>query len=262
MISFDVFGEGKRFAFTMSFDDGSYDERLVGIFNKYSIKGTFHLNSKNMIKRGDYDTIKEVYKGHEVACHGCYHKSMAYIPAQSLVEEIFEDRKLLEAAVGYPVTGLSYANGSVTDEAISMLKSLGIVYSRVTTPQKNFKLPDDFMRWTPTCHYKEAIEDGKRFLASMDGYFGYPKLFYVWGHAHELERNSHWEMMEEFCAMIGGNDKIWYATNMEIYRHTKAQRELVIAADESFVYNPSAIDVWFTKDGEDFMVKGGETIRF
>ena len=47
MISFDIFQNGKKKAVTMSFDDGHvYDIRLVELFNKYGIKGTFHLNSK------------------------------------------------------------------------------------------------------------------------------------------------------------------------------------------------------------------------
>ena len=59
--------------------------------------------------------------------------------------------------------------------------------------------------------------------------------------------------------MVSGNDEIWYAANMEIYRYVTAQRNLVISADESIVYNPSAEEVWFTCDGEIMSVKGGET---
>ena len=37
---------GKHKALTMSYDDGrTYDRQLVEIFNRYGIKGTFHLNS-------------------------------------------------------------------------------------------------------------------------------------------------------------------------------------------------------------------------
>ncbi len=256
MIEYDVFFEGKQYILTMSFDDGAYDERLVSIFNKYGIKGTFHLNSGNM----DLSHINEIYKGHEVACHGSYHRSMTYIPMQALTEEIFEDRRKLEKAVKYPVTGLSYANGIYTDEIAKVLKNFGIVYSRTTQNTSNFRIPEDFMKWHPTCHYKNCLEMGQKFLDSMTGYFGYPKLLYVWGHAHELERNSHWEMIEEFCKLMGNNEKIWYATNIEIYNYLTAQRSLVISADETIVYNPSAITVWFSKDGKCYKINGGETL--
>ena len=37
---------GKHKALTMSYDDGKvFDRRLVEIFNKYGIKGTFHLTA-------------------------------------------------------------------------------------------------------------------------------------------------------------------------------------------------------------------------
>ena len=46
MIIFDKFKDGKSKIVTMSYDDGTiHDRRLVEIFNKYGIKGTFHLNS-------------------------------------------------------------------------------------------------------------------------------------------------------------------------------------------------------------------------
>ena len=40
-------------AVTFSYDDGrEYDRRLVGIFNKYKLKGTFHLNTGMLDKPG------------------------------------------------------------------------------------------------------------------------------------------------------------------------------------------------------------------
>ena len=43
---YTCFPGGKHKVLTMSYDDGkSADRRLIEIFNKYGIKGTFHLNS-------------------------------------------------------------------------------------------------------------------------------------------------------------------------------------------------------------------------
>ena len=40
MITFNTFPDGKQFALTTSYDDGSiHDERLISIFNKHGIKG-------------------------------------------------------------------------------------------------------------------------------------------------------------------------------------------------------------------------------
>ena len=51
-VKFDLFPEGKTKALTMSYDDGQiFDRRLISIFNKYGIKGTFHLNSGILDRR-------------------------------------------------------------------------------------------------------------------------------------------------------------------------------------------------------------------
>ena len=47
-----IYPDGKPKALTFSYDDGEhYDRRLVGIFNEYGLKGTFHLNSGNLGKQ-------------------------------------------------------------------------------------------------------------------------------------------------------------------------------------------------------------------
>ena len=48
MIQFHVYPGGKKRIVTYSYDDGhKNDERLIALFNKYKVKGTFHLNGKN-----------------------------------------------------------------------------------------------------------------------------------------------------------------------------------------------------------------------
>ena len=57
---------GKHKALTMSYDDGRLqDRRLVGIFNEYGIRGTFHLNSGRLEEdnRIHPDEIPGLYRG-------------------------------------------------------------------------------------------------------------------------------------------------------------------------------------------------------
>ena len=68
------FPEGKAKALTMSYDDGKIqDERLVSIFNRYGIWGTFNLNYGMIDKEGlippriKSSRINELYAGHEIA---------------------------------------------------------------------------------------------------------------------------------------------------------------------------------------------------
>ena len=58
----NYFPEGRTKALTMSYDDGrTHDRRLIEIFNKYGIKGTFHLNSGNFDKEGFVTTAEISY---------------------------------------------------------------------------------------------------------------------------------------------------------------------------------------------------------
>ena len=78
------FPEGKAKALTMSYDDGKIqDERLVSIFNRYGIRGTFNLNYGMIDKEGlippriKSSRINELYAGHEIATHTMTHPTIA-----------------------------------------------------------------------------------------------------------------------------------------------------------------------------------------
>lgn len=263
MIEFHTFQGGKKRVVTFSYDDGSpLDERLIGLFNKYGVKGTFHLNGINYVNATEdqKEKLRQIYAGHEVACHTLTHGWPARMPLQSVVGEVWEDRKILEGIFGCPVTGMSYPSGSFDDAAISAMEACGIVYSRTVIANMNFKFPEDFMKWHPTCHHKLALELCDKFLENIDSQWVHP-LFYIWGHAHNIRTEEQWEYMEELLKKISGNDKVWYATNIEIYNYTQAQRRLVISADETIFYNPSAITVWVEKDKKEIIeIPAGETV--
>lgn len=125
----NLFPDGKKTALTMSYDDGcDFDKRLVEIFNKNGIKGTFHLNSMNLAnnKAGcvHFDEIADVYKGHEISCHTFTHPHPTCVPDTVLVSEILEDRRVLEKACGYTVRGMSYPYGDYNDHTIGIFRFL------------------------------------------------------------------------------------------------------------------------------------------
>lgn len=72
----NLFPGGVRRALTMSYDDGQiFDVRLAELFDKYHIRGTFHINSGNLggdkyVKKEDF---ARVYRNHEVSVHTVTH---------------------------------------------------------------------------------------------------------------------------------------------------------------------------------------------
>ena len=268
MISFDIFQNGKKKAVTMSFDDGHvYDIRLVELFNKYGIKGTFHLNSKlfgtlsalNGRERLKPEQVKEVYAGHEVSCHGTVHNTMTQLPVQNITLDTLEDRRILEELCGYVVRGMSYPNGEFDHRVIESLRACGIEYCRTILSNGRTFLPDDFLAWHPTCHYSKALEIAKGFAKNPRK----GRLLYIWGHAFEIVEGKYgWDYVEELCQTLQSNaEDIWFATNIEIVDFVNAQRALKISVDNKTIYNPSAIDVWVNNDGHPLCIKAGETVR-
>jgi len=261
MLQKNLYANGKARCVTFSYDDNVIeDRRLIEIFNKYGCKGSFHCNS-GYIGVGDRKITKEeaadLYAGHEISCHTVTHPSIAYCSREEMVYQVLEDRRNLEAIAGYPVRGMSYPNGSFSDEVVSVLETCGIVYSRTTVATNNFKLPENFLLWHPTCHHNGDI------LGKLEGFAKarIMPLFYIWGHAYEFPRNDNWDMIEEFCKEVTTMTDVWFATNIEIYDYLKARERLVFSADGNMVYNPSAIPVWVTDKGQAVEVKPGETYK-
>lgn len=252
------FPGGKTKALTFSYDDGfAPDERLVGIFNRHAMKGTFNLNACRCGTPEEAEVLRKRYAGHEIACHGKTHPFFERMPQMSFVEDVLEDRRTLEKLTGGIIRGMAYPFGTYDANVIRTLRALGIVYARTVKSTGKFNLPDDFLEWNPTCHHRENVmELADAFLASP-----YAALFYVWGHSFEFERNGNWHLMEELCAKLEGKPSVWYATNMEICDYVTAFRRIVTSADSRIVRNPSAQSVWLLNErNEPVEVKGGSEI--
>ena len=257
------FPQGKHKVLTMSYDDGRQeDRRLVEIFNKYHIKGTFHVNSgltedPNRLKEEEW---AEVYKGHEVSCHTVLHPTISRCPIDQVALQILEDRRRLERAVGYPVRGMSYPNGSYTQEIVDLLPMLGIEYCRVVGDTHDFAMPENFLTWKSTCHHNHnLLENGKRFTELFKTQYLY--MMYVWGHSFEFPRDNNWELMEEFCRLTGNREDTWYATNIEIVDYMKAGNQLKFTVDGDLVYNPSAVELWIAVDGQNLRIPAGACVK-
>ena len=261
-----LFPEGKQSAFTLSYDDGQiYDRKLVEMFNRYGLKGTFHLNSGTIGTKNEQDEflrweeLKELFAGHEVACHGYTHPWFTQLTKSRLVEEILDDKRELEKAIGKPVRGMSYPFGVYSDEICTVAENLGIEYSRTVNDTNDFPVPTDFMRWNPTCHHNaDVFKLTERFLNPMP--YMDLQLFYVLGHSFEFHRENNWDHMEKFCAAIAGHEEVWYATNIQIKEYLCAAKSLIASVDHDIVYNPSALPIWISVGEEQIQIKPGETI--
>jgi peptidoglycan/xylan/chitin deacetylase (PgdA/CDA1 family) len=258
MVFLNCFPGGVQNCLTFSFDDGAKEDiRLSKLFKKYGMKCTFNL-SDCMIRVGEED-FEETYSGHEIACHGKNHIKIDIASDLSIMDEMLTNRKTLEAKAGYTVCGHAYAGGYHDDRSIEVLKKCGIVYGRTTRGTNFFDIPKDFMHWHPTCHQKNAAELCEKFLKYLDD--GHPRLLYIWGHSFEFRTEEDWETFEKAIELVANNEKIWYATNMEVYDYLQAVNNLRFSADETYIYNPSAIDVWVSVDKQPIKIPAGKQVK-
>ncbi len=278
IITTNFYYGGKRKAVTMSYDDGRiYDRKLIDIFNRYGVKGSFHLNSSRIDTEGHVtsDELPKLYEGHEISLHTYTHPTTAFVPREQLIEEIIADRKLLEKYSGRIVKGLSYPMGSYDKDVVETLKSLGVVYGRTTKSHDTFVLPEDFLMWHPTTHHSRGIgkynpnagPDREVLMNKAIEFTEYGDwqrtlpLLYVWGHSYEFNNDNTWDVIENFCEYISKFDNIWFATNIEIYEYLTAVKALQFSADRHIVKNPSAMSVWIGVNDKPVEVKGGETLN-
>jgi len=248
-VSLSLFPGGRSKALTLSYDDGpEHDRHLVEIFNRFGLRGTFHLNSSFLGHEGRIapKEVASLYKGHEVSAHSVTHPFLEQLPPAAMIQEILEDRRRLEEMCGYPVRGMSYPFGTYTREIAALLASLGIRYSRTVNKTGSFEIPEDFLLWHPTIHHgNDLLETGQRFL-DQTNWGSRLRLLYVWGHSFEFPRENNWELMEQFGEKMGGRSDIWYATNIEIVDYVQALRRVEFSADFVTALNPTAAELWIT----------------
>lgn len=269
------FPGGKSKALTFSYDDGvKADKRLVALFNKYGLKGTFNLNSvlfdcENWHDRMDEEqTFLTFYNsGQEIALHGARHIFLNKVPLPEAVYEVARNREYLENKFARIVNGMAYAYNGYNDEIISALKTLGIIYARTTESSHSFALPEDWLKLKPTCHHADpalnALAD--KFLGgSPEDEFKNrePWLFYIWGHSYEFDDKDNWDVIENLAERISRRGDIWYATNGEICAYCKAYGSLVFSLDGERAYNPSAVPVFIEIRGRVYEIGAGKTLAF
>ncbi len=270
------FPEGKPKAMTFSYDDGvPEDLRLAELMKKYGVKCTFNINTmfyengnepENRLKKSE---LKELAENplFEIACHGHIHPYYTYLPQVSATDDILKNRKAIEQITGKITRGFAYPSISdFNDTSETALKSAGIVYARMAGDLKNFELPQNWLRWKPTCHHKTANEVYDKFC-STDRPLTRANIMYVWGHSFEFERENNWEIIETLLERCHGNPDIWFATNMEIYNYAEAFKSLIYSAKGDKVYNPTSMDLWGIIDankkpnsGTVIRVPAGETV--
>lgn len=229
--------QSRKKAVTFSYDDGVLqDIRLIELLNKYGLKCTFNLNSEllgegGILIRNDQrishykvkkEDVKYIYEGHEVAAHTLTHPTLTVVEDDAeIIRQVEQDRVALSELLGYEVVGMAYPGGGVNyNEHIAQVirENTGVSYCRTTVNTDSFDPQSDLYTFHPNVYHimepDRLLEMGKRFVELETDK---PQIFYIWGHAYEMDFDSdRWLKLEEFFKLISNRDDIFYGTNKEV----------------------------------------------
>ena len=230
------FPGGLRKALTFSYDDAvEQDIRLVDIFDKHGLKGTFNINTgsfspegkvhpegqvhRRMTEKQTYDLLAN--SPHEVAVHTLTHPFLPDIEDEKeIIRQVEKDRENLSDLAGYEVIGMAYpCGGENNDDRVAKIikENTGVKFSRTITSNYSFDIQNNLYRFNPTVYgtaaHDKMVELGKKFIELTPDK---PQIFYIWGHAYEFDIDDTWDKFESFCEMISGKDDIFYGSNKEI----------------------------------------------
>jgi peptidoglycan/xylan/chitin deacetylase (PgdA/CDA1 family) len=212
---------------TFSYDDGvEQDRKLMEILNRFHLKATINLNSGIqssagsweregvLIRRMNIQELPALYAGHEIAVHSLTHPHLEALDAETIRNELVEDKRNLERIFGKPVAGMAYPFGTYNDTVIRVAGEAGLRYARGVKSTYRFDIPPDLMTYQPTCHHKDPrlMELAEQFIKLKPEV---PQVFYVWGHSYEFATDRNWQALEDFCRLIAGREDIRYCTNAE-----------------------------------------------
>ncbi len=271
-ISF-TYPDGKYKALLLSYDDGVIqDIKLTQLFNKHNLIGTFNLNSAYIgAKRGwpqeNNDTIYQryvpkdslliVYKNHEIAAHGAYHKDFIKVSVNEAFKDVTSDIKNLSSLTGKKIISLAYPFGNTNDNIAKKIKTTSITNARTVADTYTFNLPENYLIWNPTCHDSKVLNYAQT-------YFDLNKkelsLFYVWGHSWEFGDNIRWNNMVTFCEQVSKRNDIWSVSCGEYTAYLKALEK--IERTNTQIANPKGnLDVWIETSKGHKILKAGELLN-
>lgn len=233
-----IFPNGAIKALTFGFDDGEiYDRRLCDMMRGYGLKGTFFLvtdrlgqsvpfhryGRDTLVRFVSRDELRETYRGMEIASHTATHVDCRGLDADALYGEIKRSYELIGKVRDTDVKGFAYPGGGYDDRCVEVLRRDGVDYARTTGYTQRFDIPDDFLRWHPTCRVMD-----ENIYGCIDRFINDPEeggIFYIMGHSFEFTKESSgrlWDELERIMQLLAGRGDIWYATNAEIFESITA----------------------------------------
>ena len=266
-----LYPNGKSKAFNITYDDGVVqDIRFVELLNRYNIKGTFNLNSQLMaeqfcwthpcgmdVRRLPAETVVDLYKGHEVACHTLTHPYMHDMDEGAVMYQLGQDKYNLELLFGREICGFAVPFDYYSPLIADCAKRCGFEYARMS--ERSFSYIPSAEYWWWQCGVFHLDEDFNVYIENFFKTDTELALCQIVGHSYDLDAENMWEDMENILGRIAADNSVASMTNLEIVRYLKAIRSAETAGN--YIRNHSDLPLWFDVDGRVIRVNPHETFN-
>ena len=267
-----LYPDGKAKAFNVTYDDGVLqDIRFVELLNKYSLKGTFNLNSGLMenefewihetgcvVKRLSKDKAVSLYQGHEIASHTLTHPYMDDLSESEIMYELQADKDNLEKLFSREIKGFAVPFDFYSELIESCVKRCNFEYVRISEESHSFVPQNDYYKWKATVFHTDATlkELTQQFIKTNEEL----ALFQIVGHSYDFDNQNMWDKIETIFKEIALQKDILPMTTIDIIEYLKAMETADIT--DRTVKNNSNISLWFSDNESTFEVEPKEEIVF
>jgi len=215
--------------------------RLLDVFDEYGVKATFFIPAD--VARRYPDHVREIARrGHEIACRGDRGENLAHLSAGEQRRVLAGAKETLKEITGCDPIGFRMPEGEITDETLSVVKSLGFRYSSsladsdfpyVRQPAGLLELPVDWALCDlPYFAFVFDPSVQRRVTPADDVLVNWKKEFEGsrrWGTLFNLqldpqaigERGRIFVLDELFRTMQAAGD-VWFATGAEIQAYCES----------------------------------------
>jgi len=239
---------------TTSWDDGNrLDLRILGLLEKYGLRGTFYIpRSCPEFKSLSDDEVRLIAQTQEIGAHTINHRYLAQTDAATARQEISDSKDYIAKLIGQSAEMFCYPGGSFNASVKEAVRGAGFAGARTVIDLQS-KAPIDPFEFGTTIHaypfpFKTSNLNAKllirQFFAPLQGnflrrldsfhlpFYSYRNwhtlaeavfddclekgdYFHLWGHSWEIERYGLWNGLEKIFKHISRRADCSYVTNGE-----------------------------------------------
>jgi peptidoglycan/xylan/chitin deacetylase (PgdA/CDA1 family) len=237
------------FLITTSWDDGNpLDMRIAELLEKYNIKGTFYIPTKNatapIINKSE---ILELSKGFEIGGHTSSHAVLTTVALPHAQQEVVDNKSYLECCIGRTIDAFAYPLGFYNQEVETIVKGAGFNCARTDTimetahphaftyhptsicadrkvrsPIKQLIIKKQFRLLAALLNDRSVFASWDRLArATLEYTATTGGVWHLWGHSWEIAVNNDWRKLESLFEYISDylvDDSCVSVSNGELFK--------------------------------------------